>query len=114
MRRLYGRQGAEVYRQWLKDNAHRFGIAPDQIDQVQNPILVRRRLTDLDRKQFVREANEPTVAAMSAVEIARSDAAILKDLDILQHFIANDKGTISSSDNLLFHQQVHGKGGGAD
>ena len=48
LRRLYGRNGAEIYRQWLKDNAHRFGIDPNQIDQVQNPILVRRRLTDMD------------------------------------------------------------------
>ena len=37
LRRLYGRQGAEVYRQWLRDNAHRFGIAPGQIDQMQTP-----------------------------------------------------------------------------
>jgi hypothetical protein len=102
LRRLYGRNGGEIYRQWLKENAYRFGIAPDRIDQVQNPILVRRRMTDVDRKQFVREANEPTVAAMSAVEVARSDAAVLKDLDILQNFISNDKGLISTSDNLSF------------
>ena len=108
LRRLYARNGAEHYRQWLMEHAHLFGIDPNQIAQMQAPMLVRRRMTDMNeeqRQQFVREANEPTVAAMSAAEIARSDAAILQDLDILQFFFANDRGVISSSDNVTFIQK---------
>ena len=38
------------------------------------PVLVRERTSDVDRVNFVKEANVSSVAAMSASETARSDA----------------------------------------
>ncbi|MBM4273675.1 MAG: hypothetical protein FJ134_04315 [Deltaproteobacteria bacterium] len=107
VRRLYGRTDGQIeaYRQRLKEKAAQFGINPALVDQIQNPILVRRRLSEVDRQQFVREANEAAVAAMSDVEQARSDANRLHGLDILQNFVANDDGEILTQANRFFIKQ---------
>lgn len=51
-------------------------------DDVKQPVLVARRTSELDpaaRRQFVREANNATVARMSPTERAAADAAALSD-----------------------------------
>lgn len=107
VRRLYGRTDGQIeaYRQRLKEKAPQFGIDPALVDQIQNPIMVRRRLSEVDRQQFVREANEAAVAAMSDVEQARSDANRLHGLDILQNFVSNDDGEILTQANRFFIKQ---------
>jgi hypothetical protein len=107
LRRLYDRQDEKIqnYRQWLTDNAARFGLDSAAVAQMENPVLVRRRTTDLDtssRRQFVREANEPTVASMSATEQARTDAARMAELDLLRLFVPNDRGVIQTQANQTF------------
>ncbi len=51
-----------------------YGITTEVIDRVQAPVLVRQRLTDVSREQFVQEANASTSIEASAVEKARTDA----------------------------------------
>ncbi len=76
LKRLYaqGHENAEKYRNWLVKNAERFGLDPEQVMKLKRPVLVRVRRSDVDRVKFTREANEASVAAMSATEQALADA----------------------------------------
>ncbi len=78
IRRAYrsGNPKAEEYRQWLRSNAPQFGLEPEAVDSLSQPLLVRVRRNDVgDRAEFARELNESGVAAMSATERAKADAA---------------------------------------
>ena len=92
LRRAYASGKAEGYRNYLRQNAARFGLDPKDVDAAREPVLVRERTQDVDRAEFARRANESSVAAMSPVEQARSDAARLEDLTGLD---TNDDGTIN-------------------
>ncbi len=93
---------AQEYRQWLLDNAGRFGLDGKQIEGMKKPVLVRVRQTEVDRPEFVRQANEAAVAGLSAVEQAKADAAKLAGGNILSRFIPNDRGLIVSRENQPF------------
>lgn len=88
-----GTQGARAYRQWLLDNAARFGVGRDDISGAKFPILVRRRTSDVDRVQFALEANRSTVAGMSATEQAQADAGRLTQ-GILALFVPSESGDL--------------------
>ena len=79
------KKNAEKYKQYLVENAQKFGIKPEDINSVKKPILVRERISDVDRVKFVREANENAVSGMSAAENAKNDADLLTD-DVLSLF----------------------------
>lgn len=55
--RAYEQGQADEYRQYLIDHAKEFGLNPDEISQMSMPVLVRERLTDVDRAQFARDSN---------------------------------------------------------
>ncbi len=66
---------AEAYRQALVDAGY-------QVEGMRNPVLVQRRVTPLSadaRAQFNADANTPSTARMSAVELADMDRAALTD-----------------------------------
>ena len=83
LKRIYQAKGqrADEYKQYLKDNAQRFGLAPEQIDGMAAPVLVRVRTTPVNRAEFARQANAATVAQMSPSEQAKSDAARIDSLE---------------------------------
>jgi len=64
---------ADEYKAWLTEEAAGFGIDPESIKGMKNPVLVRERQTDVDRSIFTKEANEDDKMAMTATEKARSD-----------------------------------------
>lgn len=97
-----GEPKAQDYRQWLTDNVSRFGLKPEQLAVMKKPVLVRVRESEVSRPEFVRQANEAAVAAMSAVEQAKADAAKLNQSDLLSRFIPNERGLIASRENLSF------------
>jgi hypothetical protein len=70
LRRVYAANGlkAQQYREWLAGNADRFGLAPEQVEGMRRPVLVRVRATPVNRAEFARQANAPSVAAMSPRE----------------------------------------------
>lgn len=74
IREAYQSGKAEHYRQWLIDNAHTFGLSPDEAKNLEHPVLVRERLTDVDAAKFAAEANESSIASMSKTETANTDA----------------------------------------
>lgn len=99
LQRAYNENGqnAGKYRQYLIDNAKEFGIDPEAIKNAKKPVLVRVRKTQVDRAQFVTEANETSVARMSASEQGKSDAKKLGTL--LENFKPSDEGDILTGDN---------------
>lgn len=99
LRRAYAGGKAERYRQWLVDNARRFGLDPAEVAAMREPVLVRERLTDVNRAEFARQANEAAQARISVPEQAKADAARLNSLDGL---VANDDGTISVANSQAF------------
>ena len=81
LNRVYNNKSekAEQYKSWLTENADKFGLTAEAIEQMDSPVLVRIRKTDVDRVKFTQEANEQTIAAMSATEQAKVDADKLTD-----------------------------------
>ena len=65
-------KNAQKYTNWLITNAETFGIDTNNLPE--NPVLIRRRTTEVNRAEFVKKANESSIATMSATETARSDA----------------------------------------
>ena len=74
IRQAYKVGKAENYRAWIKDNAERFGLDAGHVDGMNAPVLVRERISDVDRVKFTSEANESSTAQMSATEHALDDA----------------------------------------
>ena len=103
LKRVYeeGKPGAAKYKAWLAANADRFGLDRATLENMESPVLVRIRKTDLDREQFVREANEAAVAAMSATEQARADAKRMSG-SLMTLFRPNEDGEINTVANRDF------------
>lgn len=102
IRQAYQEGGADGYRQFLKDNADRFGIDSTQLDSFENPVLVRRLTSPVDIAQVAINSNEQGGMRMSDLEQAKVDARRLPSMD---SFIAGDNGDINSPDNQQFIRQ---------
>lgn len=87
---------AEEYRVFLEQYAAERGI---DITGINNPVLVRTRLTDTDRTQFAKLANESDVAQYSATERAVSDSDRLPDASLLK---INNDGSINLDGSMDF------------
>ncbi|GAH58576.1 unnamed protein product, partial [marine sediment metagenome] len=70
------------YRKMLEAIAERFGIEKERLARIKTPILVRERLTDVDRVKFAAEANVGAVMGMSPYEQALQDAGRLSSTTI--------------------------------
>lgn len=92
VRRAYASGKALKYRNWLVDNAHRFGMTAKQAESLKQPMLVRETTGDYDRAEFARQANESAVSSMSETETAKADAQRLPDLEGL---VAGEDGVIN-------------------
>ena len=101
LNRAYSQGTADNYKQWLIDNAENFGLSKDEIANIEKPVLVRVRQSDVDRVKFAQEANEASVATMSATEQAMTDAQKL-DSGILAQFYPTDDGNILNPQNRDF------------
>lgn len=87
--RAYEQGKAEDYKAFLEQYAAERGIDLSGIDR---PVLVRTRLTETDRVQFTKLANESDVAQYSASERAVSDIDRLPDASLLK---INNDGSIN-------------------
>ena len=97
---------ADEYRNHIISNADKYGI--DVSNLPEKPILVRERLTEVDRTEFTRKANESSISSLSATEQAKVDAENLTE-DVLNLLVANEKGIINTSDNKSFISAVLSK-----
>ncbi|AZM38912.1 lytic transglycosylase domain-containing protein [Acinetobacter baumannii] len=80
---------ADPYFQMVNDFASARGW---DISGINNPVLVRTRLSDVDRVEFSRLANESDVAQFSASERAKTDVDRLPDASLLR---LNSDGNIN-------------------
>ena len=94
--KAYEQGKGEAYRQFVQDFANTRGLDTTGIN---NPVLVRTRLTDTDRVQFARLANESDVAQFSASERAISDVNRLPDASLLK---INNDGTLNLDGSMDF------------
>lgn len=65
------------YKKALLAKAPEYGLDPGPIEAMETPILVRERITDVVRTDFVAEANATSSISRSTVEIARTDAELI-------------------------------------
>jgi hypothetical protein len=79
-----------AYQEGLAAQAAELGIA-DELDGKHAPVLVRERLSDVDRSAFAREANAPPVLQMSPLEQARVDAGRISDASLLRLTVKEDQ-----------------------
>lgn len=87
---------ADSYLQMVNDFANARGW---DISGVKQPVLVRTRLSDVNRVEFARLANESDVAQMSASERSRTDADRLPDASLLR---LNSEGNINLDGSMDF------------
>jgi hypothetical protein len=91
----------EAYDSFLAQNADKFGLDYKVLENMENPILVRVRTNEVDRKQFVSEANEASVSAMSAAEQATADADKMNN-KIMSLFAPGENGELNTVTNHSF------------
>ena len=75
--RIARREFPEKYQQYqalLREFISQYGIDPEHLQQIADPMLVRERLADVDRIAFAEEANASTALQMSPLEMALTDA----------------------------------------
>ena len=70
LRKAYEQGTAEEYRAYVEQNY------PEAVG-MKNPVIVRRRITDVNQQQFTSASNTPATLQMSATENAKSDAALI-------------------------------------
>jgi hypothetical protein len=103
-----GGKTATAYQEWLRNHAARFGIKPEAVGKIQQPILVRVRTTDLspeERVRFTQAANARETAAMGSAEQAKVDASRLKPA-LLQGY--DPSGELSAASNRAFMRDFIG------
>ncbi|MDM1247104.1 lytic transglycosylase domain-containing protein [Acinetobacter sp. R933-2] len=94
--RAYETGKAEAYTKFVSDFAAARGL---DISGIENPVLVRTRLTDTNRADFAKLANESDVAQFSATERAKTDADRLPDSSLLK---INNDGSINLESSMDF------------
>jgi hypothetical protein len=80
-----------LYRSMLINQATTYGLSEDDIEAVNTPVLVRERITKVDRAKFAAEANASNVLAMSPFEQAVQDAGRLSSGTIQSIEVGDDE-----------------------
>jgi len=89
----------EQYQRYVEDLRGRldeYGLSPDDIEGVKTPVLVRERVSEVDRAAFSAEANNSGILRMSSVEQAAQDAGNLSD-DVVANLSVSENDTIASA-----------------
>lgn len=94
--KAYDNGRADAYREYVQNWANERGM---DISGVNQPVLVRTRLSDVNRVEFARLANQSDVAQMSASERARTDADRLPDASMLK---TNSDGSLNIDSSMDF------------
>lgn len=96
--RAYAEGKADGYRQFLVENARSFGISAAEAKGMQRPILVRERLTEVDRAQFAKDSNLSDLQEMSASEKAFVDAESISP-EMMELFQPSESGDLTARSN---------------
>nr|WP_255702058.1 LPD38 domain-containing protein [Salinicola sp. DM10] len=96
-----GSPQARRYRQFVQQRAQDFGIDPEVVNGMRNPVLVRERTGSIDRAEFARRANEADVASMTPFETAVADADRLSAEDMAE-WTTDESGDPLAASNRAF------------
>ena len=105
LRQVYQAGLGETYRNWLLQNAQDFGLSPQQIKKVKNPVLVRQvqDYGELSKQEFARQSNQQQVLGMSEAEKAAADARLLMTRKgLLEKFMPGEEGNVLAATNRDF------------
>lgn len=80
-----------AYQEKLRENLAAVGLDESALDGVANPVLIRERVSEVDRAGFAREANAPPVLQMSTLELALVDARRLSDAMLLRLAVRDEQ-----------------------
>ncbi|MFM2623503.1 hypothetical protein, partial [Vibrio owensii] len=100
----YRTDKGQEYKQYLIDNAEKYGIDPKEIEAMDRPVLVLERQGDMtaeQRQAFTKKANRDVGASMTPLEQAKSDSELLTDDDLLEINIG-DTGDMNAASNNKF------------
>lgn len=95
IRKAYKEGKAEGYISHIKEIAKAMGIDPQIIDNMEMPVLIKRRTSEVDRVKFVTDANAPQAMALTPVEKAFNDAKFINE-EMLETGI-DDNGNITNA-----------------
>ena len=87
---------ADNYRNSLIRDAERYGFTPEQIQQFENPVLIRQFKDDLDIQEAAISSNESNTLGMSALELAKADSVRLPPLSL---FTFSESGSLNTAAN---------------
>ena len=90
LRRAYERGTADEYRAYVTEQF-------PEAANMRNPVIVRRRVTDVDRRDFASASNQSTTLEMSATETAQSDARQIND-DVIGLYRGGPIGSAQNRD----------------
>lgn len=96
--RAYEQGQADSYRQYLIEHAADYGLKAADIEKMAMPVLVRERVTDVDRAKFARDSNQSDLQEMAASEKAFSDAEMLSE-NLMAMFMPSDEGNLLARSN---------------
>ena len=95
----------DLYREYvdmLNKNLADYGFDQGTLEGINNPVLVRERIGDINRVDFTREANQSAVMQFSDLEKAKIDAGYITDR-VLKNLDVGDAGleqTLRSGKNM--------------
>ena len=96
------------YRARLIQISQMYGITPDEVASMKQPVLVRERTTPVNRKEFVAECNQIAVMAMSPYEQAIQDAKNIRDNTLAGLTVSEnqsiDQALLSAANRPLVHE----------
>lgn len=96
--KAYAEGNAEEYRKYLTENAALYGLNTTDISAMQNPVLVRVRLDDVDRVKFAKDSNISDLQDMAASEKAFADAEGITS-ELMALFAPADNGNLLAKSN---------------
>jgi hypothetical protein len=79
------------YQDKLKQHLSQAGLSEKDLEGKSQPVLVRRRISDVDRAAFAQEANTAPVLQMSATEQALVDSKHISDAQIGRLDVGEDQ-----------------------
>lgn len=92
---------AKAYKKYLVDHADQFGLTSEQVQQFEEPVLVRQASDDADINAIINSTEGG--ARLGAAEQAKTDADKLK-LSTLELFVDNGSGEIMNPANRDFRR----------
>jgi cell wall-associated NlpC family hydrolase len=86
----------QAYVDTLRRDLSQYGLSEADLAGVQRPVLVRERVSDVNRVAFAQDANNAGLLRMSSVEQAAQDAGNLSD-DVVTALQVGENDTIASA-----------------